>query len=48
LRVHCCMRDEVYFTTLLRQNNRRQNDLVSLTLFSELYKTMVNKVTLVN
>jgi len=42
------MRDEVYFTTLLRQNNRRQNDLVSLTLFSELYKTMVNKVTLVN
>ena len=37
-------RDGVYFTTLLWQNNRRQNGHISLTLFSELYKFKVNKV----
>jgi len=41
-----CKRDEVYFTILLWQNNGRQNG-VSRMLFSELYKIMVNKVTLV-
>jgi len=45
IHVYYCKRDEVYFTTLLRQNNRRQNDLISQMLFSELYKIMVNKVT---
>jgi len=28
LRVHCCKRDEVYFTTLLWRNNGRQNGLI--------------------
>ena len=37
--------DEVYSTTLLWQNNRRQNGLVSRWLFSELCKITVNKVT---
>ena len=46
-RVHYCKRDEVYFTTLLWQNNRRQNGLILQMLFSELYKIMVNKVTFV-
>jgi len=32
------------FTTLLWQNNGRQNGLISRMLFSELYKIMVNKV----
>ena len=47
LRVHYCKRDEVYFTTLLRQNNGRQNGLISRMLFSELFKLMVNKVTFI-
>jgi len=38
---------EIYFTTLLRRNNGRQNGLISRMLFSELYKIMVKKVTLV-
>jgi len=38
-------RDEVYFTTLLWQNNGRPNGLISWVLFSELHKVMVNKVT---
>jgi len=42
------MRDEVYFTTLLWQNNQRLNGFISLTLFSELHEIMVNKVTLVS
>ena len=45
LHFHHCKRDEVYFTTLLWQNNGRQNDLISRMPFSELYKIMVNKVT---
>jgi len=40
-------RDEANFTTLLWQNNGRYNDLTSQMLFSELYKSMVNKVTFV-
>jgi len=47
LRVHYCKRDEVYFTTLLRANNGRQNCLISQMLFSKLYKIMVNKITFV-
>ena len=47
LRVHYCKKDEVYFTTLLWQNNRCQNGLISRMLFSELCKIMVNKVTFV-
>jgi len=46
LRVHYRKRDEVYFTTLLWQNNGRQNSLISWMLFSELYKIIVNTVTL--
>jgi len=46
LRVHYCKRDEVYFTTLLWQNNGRQNGLISRTLFSKLYKIMVKRVIL--
>jgi len=37
-------RDEVDFTTLLWQNNGRQNGLISRLLFSELYKIMAKKV----
>jgi len=37
LRVHYCKRDGIYFTTLLWQNNGRQNGLIIM-LFSELYK----------
>jgi len=40
-------RDEANYTTLLWQNNGRYNDLTSQMLFSELYKSMVNKVTFV-
>ena len=40
-------RDEVYVTTLLWQNNGRQNGLISRLLFSELYKIMVKRVTFV-
>ena len=40
-----CKRDEAYFTTLLWQNNGRQNGRISRMLFSELYKLMVNKAT---
>ena len=47
LRVRYCKRAEVYFTTLLWQNNGRQNGLMSRMLFSELYKIVVNKVTFV-
>ena len=47
LRVHCCKRDEAYFTTLLWQDGRRQNGLKSRSLFPELYKIMVNKVTFI-
>jgi len=36
LRVHYCKRDEVYFTTLLWQNNWRQNGLIWRMLFSKL------------
>jgi len=39
--------DEVYSTTLLRQNNGQQNGLISRVLFSELYTILVNKVTFV-
>jgi len=45
--VHYCGGDEVYFTTLLGQNNGRQNGLISRMLFSELYKIMVKKVAFV-
>ena len=45
LRVLYCNRDDVYFTTLLWQNKRRQNGLTSRMLFSELHK--MNKVTFV-
>jgi len=45
LRVHYSKRDEVFFTTLLRQNNGLQDDLISRMLFSELYKIMVSKIT---
>jgi len=45
--VHYCKRDEVHFTTLLWQNNGRQNDLISQMLFSELFKIMVKKVTFI-
>ena len=48
LRVHYWKSNEVYFTTLLWQNNVRQNGLISRMLFSELYKVMVNKVTFVS
>jgi len=48
LRVRYCERDKVYFTTLLSLNNGKQNDLISRTLFSELWKIMVNKVTFVD
>ena len=48
LRVQGCNRDEVCFATLLWQNNGRQNGLISRMLSSQLYKIMVNKVTLVN
>jgi len=44
--VHYCKRGEVYFTTLLWPNKRRQNGLISRMLFSEFYKIMVNKVCL--
>jgi len=47
LRVHCCKKDKVHFTTLLWQNNGQKNGLMSRMLFSELYKIMVNKVALV-
>ena len=43
-----CNRDKVCITTLLWQNNGRQNGLISRMLSSQLYKIMVNKVTLVN
>ena len=46
-RVHYYKRDEVYFTTLLWQNNGRQNAPISRIVFSELYNIMVNKVTFV-
>jgi len=39
------VRDEAYFTTLLWQKNGQQYGLSSQTLFDELYKIMVNKVT---
>jgi len=42
------VRDEVYITTQLWQNNGRQNVLVSRMLFSKLYKILVNKVTFVS
>ena len=45
LRVDCCTRDEVYFTTLLWQISGLQNGFISRMLFSELYKIMVDKVT---
>jgi len=41
------MSDDVYLTTLLWQNNGRQNDLIWRMLFFELYKIMVNKTTFV-
>jgi len=47
LRVHYCERDEVHFTTLLWQNNERQNGLKSRMLFSELHKIMAKKVTFI-
>jgi len=39
--------DKIYFTTLLRQNNGRQNGLKCGMLFSEFYKIVMNKVTFV-
>ena len=42
-----CPRDEVYFTTLLWQNNGQQNCLISRIRFSELFKIMVKKVAFV-
>jgi len=44
LRVHWEMK---YFTTLLWENNGRQNGLISRMLFSELCKIMVDRVTFV-
>ena len=44
--VHYCKRDKVNFTTLLWQNNGRQNGLIPRMIFSELYKIMTNKVIL--
>jgi len=41
------MRDEEYFTTLLRQNNGWQNGLKSRMLLRELYKIMVDIFTFV-
>ena len=41
---HYCKGDEVYITTLLWQNNGRQNGLKLWMLFSELYKFMMNKL----
>jgi len=48
LQLRYCKRDEVYFTTLLSENNGRQNGLISLMLFSELYKVMANEVTVLS
>ena len=43
-RLHSCKRDELYITTLLWQNNGRQNDLYRECCFlSELYKIRVNE-----
>jgi len=47
LRVHYSKRGEVYFTTLLWQNNGQQNGLIWPMLFSKLCKIMMNKVTFV-
>ena len=47
LRARYCKRDEVYVPALLRQNNGRQNGLISRMLLSELYKIMVKKVDFV-
>jgi len=44
LPVHYSKRDEVYFTTLLWQNNGWQNGLVLQMLFSELYTIMANRL----
>jgi len=44
LELYYCRRNEVYFKTLLCQNNGRQNGVISRKLFSELYKSMVKKV----
>jgi len=40
LRVPYCKRDKLYFATLLRQNNRRQNGLISRMLFSDFCKSL--------
>ena len=42
-----CKTDEVCFTKLLWQNNRRRNGFISRMFYSELDKIMVNKVTFV-
>ena len=47
LRVHYCKWDDVYFTILLWQNNGWQSGPKSRMLYCELYKIMLNKVTLV-
>jgi len=44
---HYCKGGEVCITTLLWQNNGRQNGLKLWRLFSKLYKIMMNKVTFV-
>jgi len=44
-RLRYCKRDEACYTTLVWQNNGRQNGFSSRMLFSEMYKIMVNKVT---
>jgi len=46
LLVHYCKRDEVYFTTLLWQNNGRQNGLISRMLLSECSKSWWIKLLL--
>jgi len=43
-RLRYCKRDNVYFTTLLYQNNGRQNVLISRMLFSGFKKIMMNEV----
>jgi len=46
-RIHYCKGDELYFTTLLCQNNGWENCLKLRMRFSKLYNITVNKVTFV-
>ena len=44
LRIHYGKKDKVYFTTLLWQNNGRQNGFISWMLFSKLHKSLGDKI----